>query len=150
MEQTVNAGAASQKTGIPYFTNSIPAKQRWADSHFVRMEVLSEVLNKLDMTTKEDVSQDLKPNRIMKNTRDLEKILRSIQENMNPFSEEVNKDIPFNIDTGKSTKQEIAEFLLNVKKIGQKAREVFIIQCIKDPKRLPRMHTPPKDLKFCK
>ena len=36
-------------------------------------EVLSEVLNKLDMTTKEDVSQDLKPNRTMKNTRDLEK-----------------------------------------------------------------------------
>ena len=39
------------------------------------------------MTTKEDVSQDLKSNRIMKNTRDLEKILRSIPENMNPFSE---------------------------------------------------------------
>ena len=87
LEQTVNADAASQKTGISYFTNSISARQRWADSHFVRMEVLSEVLNKLDMTTKEDVSQDLKPNRIMKNTRDLEKILRSIQENMNPFSD---------------------------------------------------------------
>ena len=51
------------------------------------MEVLSEVLNKLDMTTNEDVSQDLKPSQIMKNTRDLEKILRSIQENMNPFSD---------------------------------------------------------------
>ena len=59
------------------------------------MEVLPEVLNKLYMTTKEDVSQDLKPNRIMKNTRELEKILRSIQEDMNPFSEEMNKDILF-------------------------------------------------------
>ena len=84
LEQTVNADAASQKTGISYFTNSISARQRWADSHFVRMEVLSEVLNKLDMTTKEDVSQYLKPNQIMKNARDLEKILRSIQENMKP------------------------------------------------------------------
>ena len=98
------------------------------------MEVLSEVLNKLDMTTKEDVSQDLKPNRIMKNTRDLEKILRSIQENMNPLNEEVNKDL-FNIGNGKSSKQETAEFLLNVNKIGQKACEGFIIKCIKDPKR---------------
>ena len=105
------------------------------------MEVLSEVLNKLDMTTKEDVSQDLKPNRIMKNTRDLEKILRSIQENMNPFSEEVNKDLLFNIGTGKSSKQETAEVLLNVDKNDQKAREGFIIQCIKDPK---------QDFKFCK
>ena len=75
--------------------NSISARQQWADSYFVRMEVLSEVLNKLYMTTKEDVSQDLKPNRIMKNTRELEKILRSIQEDMNPFSEEMNKDILF-------------------------------------------------------
>ena len=52
-EQTVNADAASQKIGISYFTNSI---QQWADSHFVRIEVLSEVLNKLNITTKEDVS----------------------------------------------------------------------------------------------
>ena len=56
------------------------------------MEALSEVLNKLDMTTKEEVSQDLKPSRIMKNTRDLEKILRSNQGNMNPFIEKENKD----------------------------------------------------------
>ena len=98
------------------------------------MEVLSEFLNKLDMTTKEDVSQDSKPNRIMKNTRNLEKILTSIQEKMNSFSEEVNKDVLFNIGTGKSSKQEAAEFLLNVKKIGQKAREGFIIPYIKDSK----------------
>ena len=43
------------------------------------------------MTRKEDVSQDLKPNRIMKNTRDLEKILRGFQENMDPLSEANNK-----------------------------------------------------------
>ena len=51
------------------------------------MEVLSKVLDKLDMTTKEDVSQDLKPNRIMKNNGDLKEILRSIQESINSFSE---------------------------------------------------------------
>ena len=101
LEQIVNADVASQKTGFSYFANSISARQRWSDSHFVRMEVLSEVLNKLDITTKEDVSQDLKPNRIMKNTRDLKKILRSIQESMNPFSEEVNKDLLLNKGTGK-------------------------------------------------
>ena len=69
----------------------------------------------------------------MRNTRDLEKILRNIRENMNPFSEEVNKDLLFDIGTGKSSNQETAEFLLNVNKIGQRAREAFIIQCIKDP-----------------
>ena len=92
LEQTVNADAASQETRISYFANSISARQQWVDSHFVRMEILSEVLNKLDITTKEDVSQDLKPTRMIQNTRDLEKIVRSIQENMNPFTEEVNKE----------------------------------------------------------
>ena len=87
------------------------------------------------MTTTKAVSQDLKPNRVMKNTRDLEKILRSIEENMNHFNREVTKDILYNIGTGKSSKQEAAEPLLNVNKIGQKAREGFIIPCMKDPKR---------------
>ena len=45
LKQTVNADVASQKTGVSYFTNSISARQRWPDSDFVRMEVLSEVLN---------------------------------------------------------------------------------------------------------
>ena len=77
-------------------------------------------------------------NRMMKNTRDLEKILRSIQENMNPFREEVNKELLFNIGTGKSSKKETAE----------KAREVFIIQCIKDPKRFEERITSHKILNF--
>ena len=115
-----------KKTGISSFTNSVSARQRWAVSHLVRMEVVSKVLNKLDMTTKEDVSQDLKPNRILKNTKYLEKILRSIQENMDLFSEEVNKDFLFNIDNGKSPKQETTKFLLSFNKISQKAPEGFI------------------------
>ena len=90
------------------------------------MEVVSKVLNKLDMTTKEDVSQDLKPNRILKNAKYLEKILRSIQENMDLFSEEVNKDFLFNIDNGKSPKQETTKFLLSFNKISQKVPEGFI------------------------
>ena len=115
-----------KKTGISSFTNSVSARQRWAVSHLVRMEVVSKVLNKLDMTTKEDVSQDLKPNRILKNAKYLEKILRSIQENMDLFSEEVNKDFLFNIDNGKSPKQETTKFLLSFNKISQKAPEGFI------------------------
>ena len=46
---------------------------------------------------------------------------------MNSFCKEMNKDLLFNIGTGKSSKQEIAEFLLNVNKIGPKGRKGFII-----------------------
>ena len=54
---------------------------------------------------------------------------------MKPLSEQVNKDILFNIGTGKSSKQGTAEVMFNVNKIDQKIREGFIIQCIKDSKR---------------
>ena len=46
---------------------------------------------------------------------------------MNPFNEEVNKYLLFNIGTGKSSKQETAEFLLGVNKIGQKTRFLYSI-----------------------
>ena len=62
------------------------------------------------MTTKEDVSQNLKPNQIMKNTWDLEKVLRSIQKNMNLFREKVNTDLLFSIGTGKSSNQKLQSF----------------------------------------
>ena len=84
----------------------------------------------------------------MKNTKDLEKILTSIQENMKHFSEEVNKDLRFNIGTGKSSKRQAAEFLLNVNKIGQKEREGFIYQCIKDPERFEERKPRHKNLNF--
>ena len=50
----------------------------------------------------------------------------------------MNKDLLFNIGTGESSKQEAAELLLNVNKIGQKARESFSYQCIKDAKRFEK------------
>ena len=34
LEQTINADAANQRTGITSLTNSISAHQRWAESHF--------------------------------------------------------------------------------------------------------------------
>ena len=67
---------------------------------------------------------------------------------MNHFSEEVNKDILLNIGTGKSSKQEAAEILLNVNKIGQEARKGFIISCIKDPKRFEECISRHKILNF--
>ena len=73
------------------------------------MGVFSEVLTKFDMTTKREVSQDLKPNWIKKNPRSLQKIL-SVHEKINPFSEEENKDLLFNKGTGKSSKQDTSEF----------------------------------------
>ena len=65
------------------------------------MEFLSKDLAELDTKTREVASQDLKLNQIMKNTKEFEKMSRSIQENMKLFSEEASKGLLFNIGTGK-------------------------------------------------
>ena len=63
LEQTINADAASLRTGINVFTNSISARQRWAQSHFLRMSVLSHLLESLDLNKKEDITADLQKNK---------------------------------------------------------------------------------------
>ena len=59
LEQTINADAASQKTGINSLTNSIAARERWARSHFLRNKIISYVFDKVGMSKKEAVTQDL-------------------------------------------------------------------------------------------
>ena len=39
LEQTINADATIQKTGISSLTNSVSARQQWVESHLLRMSV---------------------------------------------------------------------------------------------------------------
>ena len=64
LEQTINADAACQKKGIAALTNSISARQSWAQSHFLRTTIVSQVFQDLGLSQKEDISQDLNPSRI--------------------------------------------------------------------------------------
>ena len=40
IEQTVNTDAASQRAGVASIANSISARQRWAESHFLRTTII--------------------------------------------------------------------------------------------------------------
>ena len=150
LEQTINADAASQKSGIIPFTNSISARQRWAKSHFIRTQVISDVFEMLDMSKKEDVSKDLHPNRARKNTGHMLKLLETIPEHMNPFSKDLDKEILYNLGTGKSAQIETADFLLSVVKIGRKAQTDFINECIEDPARFEKPLAKQKICNFAK
>ena len=67
LEQTINADAANQGAGISSLTNSISARQWWAESHFLRMPVKSNLFTELNMTKKEDITSTLKPHNIKNN-----------------------------------------------------------------------------------
>ena len=119
LEQTINADAANQRTGISSLTNSISARQQWAESHFLRMSVISNLFTELNMTKKEDITSTLKPHNFKNDNMCLGQILDMIKANMNPFGT-INPLYLFNIATDKSASQNIEEFLLNISNIGKK------------------------------
>ena len=103
-EQTINADAANQRTGISSLTNSISARQQWAESHFLRMSVISNLFTELNMTKKEDITSTLKSHNIKNDNMCLGQILDMIKANMNPFGT-INPLYLFNIATGKFVSQ---------------------------------------------
>ena len=129
LEQTINADAANQRTGISAFTNSISARQRWAHSHYLRISVVSHLLEKLDLNHKEDVSADLQGSKKRKNAETLKSISSHIERTLNPFSNEIDRQHLFNIASGKSASDQTTNFLLNVPNIGHSAREKFVKEC---------------------
>ena len=138
LEQTINADAASQRTGVTSMTNSIAARQRWAESHYIRTSLISHFFDELEMNTSDDTSKDLRAHRMHKNTADFLRIGKAIDETMNPFSKDIDPHHLFNIATGKSASDDTCNFLLDVASIGKKAREKFIAECIADPERFEK------------
>ena len=66
LEQIINNDAASQRSSISSLTNSISARQRWAESHYLKMSIINDVLEEVGMKRKEDITVKLCPNLIKK------------------------------------------------------------------------------------
>ena len=135
LEQTINADAASQRTGISAMTNSICARQRWAESQFMRVSVMSSLLEEYGMTRKEDISAHLQSHTITSDNKHLTKVMEQVKETQDPFDTSLDPTRLYNIGNGKAVNYEVEDFLLNIKSIGEEAREKFLLSCIEDPKR---------------
>ena len=55
IDQTINANAACQRKDILALTNSISARQRGAQNHFICTRIILQLFEDLDLTVKEDV-----------------------------------------------------------------------------------------------
>ena len=133
LEQTINADAAYQRSGIILLTNSISARQRLAKNHSIRTSILSKLFEELRITRKEDTSKELNLHRVKKNCHHLEKIISSINDTMNPLASTIEKEHLFNIVNGKVALGEKAGFLTKVWTFGFSARDCFIKDCNDDP-----------------
>ena len=110
LELTINADAASQRTGVSAFPNLISARRRWVQSHFLRMSVVSHLLESLDLNKKEDVTADLQKNKKRKNAEALKSICQHIENTINPFSTDVDPNCLLNIETGRAASEETVAF----------------------------------------
>ena len=96
---------------------------------------MSQLLDNLKLTAKEDITEGLKPHRIRSSQSGTARIIESIENHINPFDENLDKEVLFNIATGKAASAETADFLLNASRNGEKLRDEFINECAADPKR---------------
>ena len=91
LEQTINAGAARRLTTVMLFTNSTSACQRWARNHNVR-SAISEVYQKLELQTYQDVSFDSNSYNIQNSFKQLQRFIITLDQFINPLDLEISKD----------------------------------------------------------
>ena len=70
------------------------------------------LFEKSSITKKNDITRDLKPNQMKKNSQNMAKTVALIDTTMNPFSENIPKEQLYNIGSGKVASQETTNFLL--------------------------------------
>lgn len=135
LEQTINADAGNTLTGVSHFTNSIAARQRWALSHSIRTKILSAVKAEVGLSRADDTSHSLQKNQIEKDNKTLNRIIETMKKTTNPFSENLDKNILFNMSTGKAASSHVSDFLLNCKTLGHEQKLRFFSECSEDPTR---------------
>ena len=146
LEQTINADAVCQHSGLILLTNSISARQYWAQSHSICTSILSKFFEELGMTSTEDISEELKPHQLKQNCHHL--IIPSINDATNLIASTIEKEHLFNIANGKAALDEMVDFLNNAWTIGFSARECFIKDC-NDVQTPTRTQSSNKRSRFC-
>ena len=80
-------------------------------------------------------TKELRQSRKEKDKSDLEKIKSSIITTLNPFDDATNKNVLFNLKTGRQISESGEMYLLNVIKDGAEKRDQFIQECQSRPER---------------
>lgn len=134
LEQTINADASNQLTNN-LTANSVSARQRWALSHSMRTKILTAVKENIGLSVQADTLHSLQKSKIQKDRKNVESIIQTIKSTMNPFDSNIDKNILFNISTGKAASSDVTEFLINVKKNGNDQKSNFITECSSNSER---------------
>lgn len=137
LEQTVNADAASRQTGISAFIHSETARRRWMVTRAIRSAIVGNLLFQAGMNAPEDVTNDLRPNRIKKDNEDLSKLIQGIKSTMNPFAQQADDNL-YCLTSGKKLPDQIKEDVLSFITQGEAWATEFKEACFEDPLRFEK------------
>lgn len=127
LEQTINANAANKLTGMTSFTNSIYARQRWSETHTARKAIISYLFEYLKLDELNENCTSDHQNQIFNSH--VEKFMKEVQANIDPFCEDIDCSKLFNLSTGMAASEETVEFILKAEKNGTVQMEEFIKEC---------------------
>lgn len=103
-----------------------------SNSRGIRSTIISHVLFDCGLRKRQDVTNDVLPNRIRKSLSQRDAFIAALNDHMNPFSNQVRPEMLYNISTGQLAPVEVANFLLNGEDHGQKQRMEMIAKCSED------------------
>ena len=135
LETTHNADAANHKIGTTRMSTNYGGRISWSIGYSARAFVNSFIYDKCDINKKQDVTSDLQNSNIKRSVTQIEKIINSFHKHLNPFSEELNREKLFNICSGRSASEAVANFLLELEITGSNCRESYIKEFSKNGKR---------------
>ena len=138
LEQTVNKDVEFRQTGMTAFAQSVGARNRWNITRPMRAAVVNSLKGMAGLTTREEVSQELKPNHIKRDRGDLEKLMSGIEDTMNPFNQASPDSKLHCLTTGRPASTEVGDDLLAASAIGQKWHDDYIQECQEDPARFEK------------
>lgn len=80
----------------------------------------------------------MQKSRIKKDNKSLQSIIETIKNRLNPLVKSIDKNVLFNISTGKAASLEVCDFLINVKSVGNKRKSTFISESNSTPGRFEK------------
>ena len=149
LEQTINAEAKNRLKGVIAFADVNTAVNRWLVTSSMRTEIVNRVLDIAGMgRDDESKNKETNPKRMKRDANDLIGISRSILDMVNPFDANINKDVLFNIKTGRKASPAAEQYLLSVISEGECKRDTFIKECDEDQSRFEKPITRSKIVNF--
>lgn len=138
LEQTINAEAKSRLKGVVAFADISTAVNRWIVTGSMRSQIVNSLLEVADLKSYNSDNKELNKPRMERDKKDLEKIKEYICSTTNPFQKGVQKDVLFNLKTGKQASSNTEHYLLNILSDGEEKRNDFVSDCAKDSSRFEK------------